>query len=102
MKRCLKALKNNEIVAIFPEGTRTSNGEIGEFKKTFAILSKELGVPVVPVSIKGAFEAMPKGTIFPRPKPVKVEFLKPIYPNSRSYQDLTNEVCKRIEENQAN
>lgn len=96
-----EALKKKKNIIIFPEGTRTNDGKLGEFKKTFAILSKELGVPVVPVSIKGAFEAMPKGTIFPRPKPVKVEFLKPIYPNSRSYQDLTNEVCKRIEENQA-
>lgn len=96
-----EALKKKKNIIIFPEGTRTNDGKLGEFKKTFAILSKELGVPVVPVSIKGAFEAMPKGSIFPRPKPVKVEFLKPIYPNSRSYQDLTNEVCKRIEENQA-
>lgn len=96
-----EALKKKKNIIIFPEGTRTNDGKLGEFKKTFAILSKELGVPVVPVSIKGAFEAMPKGSIFPRPRPVKVEFLKPIYPNSRSYQDLTNEVCKRIEENQA-
>lgn len=97
-----EALKKKKNIIIFPEGTRTNDGKLGEFKKTFAILSKELGVPVVPVSIKGAFEAMPKGSIFPRPRPVKVEFLKPIYPNSKSYQSITNEVCKRIEENQAN
>ncbi|MDO4462050.1 MAG: AMP-binding protein [Bacteroidia bacterium] len=94
-----EALKKKKNIIIFPEGTRTMDGKLGEFKKTFAILSKELGVPVVPVSIKGAFEAMPKGSIFPRPRPVKVEFLKPIYPNSHSYQDLTNEVCRKIKEN---
>ena len=95
-----EALKKKKNIIIFPEGTRTNNGKLGEFKKTFAILSKELNVPVVPVSIKGAFDAMPKGSIVPRPHKVEVEFLDPIYPKQSSYEKLTNDVYKKIELNQ--
>lgn len=95
-----EALKKKKNIIIFPEGTRTNNGKLGEFKKTFAILSKELNVPVVPVSIKGAFDAMPKGTIVPRPHRVEVEFLDPIYPKQSSYEKLTDDVYKKIESSQ--
>lgn len=97
-----EALKKKKNIIIFPEGTRTTSGKLGEFKKTFAILSKELNVPVIPVSIKGAFDAMPKGSILPRPHKVQVEFLDPVYPNqsNSTYENLTDDVYKRIEKSQ--
>lgn len=97
-----EALKKKKNIIIFPEGTRTTNGKLGEFKKTFAILSKELNVPVVPVSIKGAFQAMPKGSRLPRPHRVQVEFLPPVYPkpNAESYDNITKEVYDSIKRNQ--
>ncbi len=95
-----EALKKKKNIIIFPEGTRTTDGKLGEFKKTFAILSRELNVPVIPVSIKGAFDAMPKGSILPRPHKVQVEFLEPIYPQKQTYEKLTDDVYKTIEENQ--
>ncbi len=97
-----EALKKKKNIIIFPEGTRTTDGKLGEFKKTFAILSKELNVPVVPVSIKGAFQAMPKGSKLPRPHRVQVEFLPPVYPkqSAESYDNITKEVYDSIKENQ--
>ncbi len=62
-----EALRQNKTLIIFPEGTRSQDGQLGDFKRTFAILSQELNVPIVPVSIKGASMALPKGSIFPRP-----------------------------------
>ncbi|MEJ2637844.1 MAG: AMP-binding protein, partial [Calditrichia bacterium] len=47
LQKMAAALKNGKNVMIFPEGTRTKDGELGKFKKTFAILSRELNVPVV-------------------------------------------------------
>ena len=92
-----EALKKKKNLIIFPEGTRTLTGKLGEFKKTFAILSKELNIPVVPVSIKGAYEAMPKGSKFPHPHRVQVEFLDPVYPRQdSSYESLTEETYKKI------
>lgn len=80
-----EVLKRKKNIIIFPEGTRSKSGELGDFKKTFAILSKELGIPVVPVAIVGANNALSSGSIFPKPfKKVKVEFLKPIYPNDHA------------------
>lgn len=93
-----EALKRNKNLIIFPEGTRTNDGKLGEFKKTFAILSKELNIPIVPVSIKGAYEALPKGSYFPKPfRKVQVEFLDPVYPNKNSYETIAENVQKKIE-----
>jgi len=96
-----EALKKQKKLIIFPEGTRSSDGTLGEFKKTFAILSRELNVPIVPVSIKGAVNALPRGSKFPRPfKKVSIEFLKPVYPSGESYENLTELVHKSISVNQ--
>lgn len=98
IQKMAEVLRQNRSLIIFPEGTRTKTGNLGEFKKTFAILSTELNIPIVPVSIKGAFKAMPSGSIFPRPwKRVHVEFLEPVLPANHSYDSLTNEVRKKIE-----
>ncbi len=92
-----EVLKKNKNLIIFPEGTRTLDGKLGDFKKTFAILSKELNVPVIPVSIKGAFEALPKGAIFPKPfKRIQIEFLPAVLPETRTYKTLTEKVYQDI------
>ncbi len=92
-----EVLKKNKNIIIFPEGTRTLTGKLGDFKKTFAILSKELNIPVVPVVIKGAFEALPKGAIFPKPfKRIQIEFLPPVFPETNSYDTLTQKVYQEI------
>lgn len=80
-------LRQGRNVIIFPEGTRTPDGELGEFKKMFAILSVELGVPVVPVVINGAFDALPKGRKVPLPKKIVVEYLPPVTPSADSTYD---------------
>ncbi len=89
-------LKQNKNLVIFPEGTRTRNGKLGSFKKTFAILSKELNVPIVPVVINGAYEAMPKGRNFPLSKKVTVEYLKPVTPNDNETYDEYAERVRSI------
>ena len=92
-----EALKKNKNLIIFPEGTRTVTGNLGDFKKTFAILSRELNVPIVPVSITGAYDALPKGSWFPKPfKRVMVEFLEPVMPESNSYDNISKIVHNKI------
>lgn len=95
-----EVLKQGNNIIIFPEGTRTPNGALGEFKKTFAILSKELNVPIVPVAIDGAFAALHRDRNAPRGRgPVQVRFLPAIQPNT-SDLDLLTESTKAAIKNQ--
>lgn len=97
LQKLAAVLKENKNIIIFPEGTRTYSGSLGEFKKFFAILSLEFNVPVIPVSINGAIKALPRGSFFPRPwKKIDVKFLKPVYPANHSYESLTNVVYEAL------
>ena len=90
-------LKAGKSIIIFPEGTRTRNGLMGEFKQTFAILSRELNVPIVPVAISGAYNVLPPGRLIPKPfRQVEVDFLAPITPDRKTYSDIANAVKKAI------
>jgi len=91
------ALKRGRNIIIFPEGTRTNDGSLGKFKETFAILGRELNVPIVPVAIAGAFEALPSGSFLPRPfKPIEVTFLPPVHPGEHSYSALAEKVSEAV------
>jgi long-chain acyl-CoA synthetase len=97
IQKLAEVLKKGKNIVIFPEGTRTKTGRMGEFKKTFAILSKELNIPVVPVAINGAYRAMPGRAIFPVPfRRVSVSFSQPIYPKGYSSDELTTLVQNKI------
>jgi len=99
LQKMAEVLKRGKNIIIFPEGTRTLTGEIGDFKKTFAILSRELNVPIVPVAINGAYDALPRGTHFPKPwKKINVKFLKPVLPENHSYESLKEFVQKKVAE----
>ena len=91
-----EALKSVHNLIIFPEGTRSRDGRIQACKKTFAQLSKEFKVPVVPVAIKGAFEAFPPNRWIPRPRRITVSFLEPVMPDPRDMQRILEEVEEAI------
>jgi len=59
-------LKSGKILYLHPEGTRSPTGHLQAFKQGVAILACELGVPVVPVYIKGTYDVYPKGLKMPR------------------------------------
>ena len=94
-----EVLKRGESIIIFPEGTRTETGKLGEFKKTFAILSVELGVPVIPVTIDGAYKAMPKHQKVPSCGNVSVTIHKPILPAGLDYDQLCDSTKNAVENN---
>ena len=91
-----KALRNGKNIVIFPEGTRTRDGKINNFKKFFAILSKELNIPIVPFVLDGAYEAYPPSSKYPKGGDVKVKFLEKIYPSDMSYEEITEKVYNTI------
>ncbi len=80
LKETLRRLKQGRIVVLFPEGTRTSDGEVHPLKPGFSAIARRAAVPLVPVAIDGAFDAWPRSWRFPRPAVIHVEFGRPIAP----------------------
>jgi len=91
------ALQSGGSVIIFPEGTRTRDGHLGAFRPTFAMLSLERKVPVLPAAIQGAFEALPPGRRLPRFfAPVTVRILPPVTPSEEEYQEMADRIREAI------
>jgi long-chain acyl-CoA synthetase len=74
MQASAYVLRRGGILCIFPEGARSLTGKLREFKKGVAILAQELGVKIVPVHIRGSYEAWGANDLFPRPQPIQVTF----------------------------
>lgn len=95
--RMAKVLRMGKNVVIFPEGARTHDGRMQAFKKTFAILAKELSVPIVPVRIEGAFEALPRGTKHLGRHKITVTYLPAVTPQEgQTYDQISDMVKKAI------
>jgi 1-acyl-sn-glycerol-3-phosphate acyltransferase len=82
IKKFIERLKQGEIVIVFPEGTRSTDGSLGEFKAGAALLIKRANCPVVPAAIEGAFDAFPRGQHLPTllGQRVAIAFGEPIDP----------------------
>ncbi|MDE6166015.1 MAG: 1-acyl-sn-glycerol-3-phosphate acyltransferase, partial [Muribaculaceae bacterium] len=63
MKAAERQLASGMSLVVFPEGARTLTGEVGRFKRGAYTLATEFGLPVVPVTIDGAFEVMPRTSL---------------------------------------
>ena len=74
MKVVIGRLKRGAAVTIFPEGARTHDGQLGEFKSGFALIAKRAAAPIVPVAIVGGFECWPRTRLLPRPGRIRLEF----------------------------
>jgi len=98
MKAGAAGLRRGGILCIFPEGGRSFDGELMEFKKGAAILARELSVPVVPAAIVGAYEVWPRGSNRIRPGKVRIAFGKAYMPEENSAADPYFEDTDRIRE----
>lgn len=87
MKSTAALLREGKLVVIFPEGCRTLDGSLFPFRNGIGVLAVELGVPVVPIWIRGTYQAWPIGQMFPRPGKVAVVFGKPISIHSDDHKD---------------
>ncbi|MCM1314820.1 MAG: AMP-binding protein [Muribaculaceae bacterium] len=105
MKRALKCLKTGKhSLLIHPEGTRTSDGKLGVFKKGAAKLAIKSGVKIIPVCIDGAYEIFPRFKDYPKlfdfdnmkRLPVSIRFGKPISPANKTENELTSEIQQQI------
>lgn len=94
-----RMIESNVPILVFPEGTRTRTGQLGDFHEGLAHISIATGAPIVPVAIAGSMQAWPAGKRiwrWGRPK-VRVTYLAPIYPDQDETADhLTARVKSAI------
>ncbi len=94
MKPAVEALKNGTSIIIFPEGTRSKDYNLGAFKKGAFHLAMQAKVPIVPVVIRNAHDAMPRGTNFFRSAAIEVKVLPPISTSRWKKEHLDQKVHK--------
>lgn len=78
MENVKKQLKNGICTVIFPEGTRTKNGQVGRFKRGAFQIALDLKLPVIPISLSGCYDVLPKGKPFVYRRPVRMYVGEPI------------------------
>ena len=73
-------LSGVDLVTMYPEGTRTTDGTVGEFKGGFLVAARRAGVPLVPIAITGSHAIWPRGRRWPGPGRIALRFFPPIDP----------------------
>ncbi len=74
LRRLGSILAFGEPILIFPEGTRSRSGQMQEFKPGVGLVAWEQKVPILPVYLKGTYDAMPAGKALPKRFPISVVF----------------------------
>lgn len=95
MRTMLNILKQNKIIAMAPEGTRSPTGQLQAFQPVVAKIAISRHIPILPVGAFGVEKAMPVGTKFPRPYPITIRF-GPVFELAEFYNiALTDEQADR-------
>lgn len=94
MKPGIDALHGGTSIAIAPEGTRSKDYTLGPFKKGAFHLAMQAQVPILPVVIMNAYDAMPKGAAILKPAVIEVRILPPVYTKGWKKKDLDKAVVQ--------
>lgn len=78
MQTAERRLAGGMSVVVFPEGSRTLDGKMHTFRRGAFTLAIEFGLPVVPITIDGAYDVLRRGTLLPRPGHIKLTIHEPI------------------------
>lgn len=94
LRKVIEGVRAGKSLAVFPEGTRTPDGKLQQFKHGAFKIAVRAGVPIVPVSIRGTFELLPKTTLAPRPGKVDVIIGEPIETSEYSERNLSELISR--------
>ena len=78
VRETIRRLHEGHILNLYPEGSRTDDGEIAPIQKGIALILRKVEVPVVPVAIDGSYESWPKSHKLFRPYPIRVMYGPPM------------------------
>lgn len=98
MERAENLLRHGMSVVVFPEGARTWNGDMRQFKRGAFLLATEFNLPVVPLTIDGAFTVLPRFKKLPLWGHIHLTIHKPITPPANGYvlADIMSESYDKI------
>ena len=78
IERCRDLLSSGEVLLMFPEGTRSYDGEMGEVRHGAVMIASSVeNLPIVPIYIDGSFRSLPRGRWMPLPVKITVKVGKP-------------------------
>jgi 1-acyl-sn-glycerol-3-phosphate acyltransferase len=87
LEKAIEAMRAGQSFLIYPEGTRSSDGRLQEFKKGAVVMAIKAGVPVVPIACSGAHRIMRKRSLEIHPGEILVEFLAPIDASQYTFEE---------------
>jgi 1-acyl-sn-glycerol-3-phosphate acyltransferase len=94
VEKATEAMKAGQSFLIYPEGTRSPDGRLQEFKKGAVVMAINAGVPIVPMACSGAHRIMEKKSLVIHPGEIIVEFLEPIDASKYTFEerDVLNKI----------
>lgn len=97
---CAELLKNEgNVLIIFPEGTRTTTGEMGRFRSGISRLVIGTDLPVLPCHLEGGLKAWPKGKAIPRPFSLHLKIGAPrVYGHLEKSSESVQQICRDLQE----
>ena len=87
--------QGNLSIFLFPEGTRTRDGQLLHFKRGAFTIARDIHLPIVPITINGAYDALPKGLHYITPGTIEMIIHQPIDTTQLSYENL-NDLIKQV------
>ena len=106
LKTTIRMLKEGKVVSMFPEGTRTEDGELQKPQGGIGFIIEKSGCTVVPAYVDGSYKAYPKGAKFIKPVKVSISYGEPIPPEEfqalgkgrKAYDAYAELIMERIAE----
>jgi 1-acyl-sn-glycerol-3-phosphate acyltransferase len=87
LEKAIEAMRGGQSFLIYPEGTRSPDGRLQEFKKGAVVMAIKAGVPIVPIVCSGAHRIMRKRSLEIHPGEIQVEFLPPIDASQYTFEE---------------
>jgi 1-acyl-sn-glycerol-3-phosphate acyltransferase len=100
MREAVRRLSEGHLLCFYPEGKRTRNGELSPIQKGITLVIRKANVPVIPVVIDGAYQALPRhGQV--QAKPIRVLFGPPLDVKGRSADEIVRDIDEKFHSMQA-
>ena len=87
LEKAIEAMRGGQSFLIYPEGTRSPDGRLQEFKKGAVVMAIKAAVPIVPIACSGAHRVMEKRSLVIHAGEILVEFLEPIDGSEYSFEE---------------